>query len=481
MTAPNTDSTLKAPAEGGRYFNSGTGPNLHIVDIGHDSHVALVDPKTAFWSLVEKDKVAETMTGAPFIAAYREKAGQFADEMRMLMFGLKPSAVYFNPTERCNLNCTYCYIPEEMRKTGKHMAEGELLDALERLKRYFKTVVPDGRLPQVIFHGAEVMLVRDAMFRGIEKYKDDFRFGIQTNATLLDDSAIDFLKTMDVSIGLSLDGHTPQIADKTRTDWAGKGIFDKVTGVMDKLRGYPGFNVISTVTTENMSHLTQMVDFLHEREVPSCMLNMLRCTLPGSRRIKPDDLTVAGHFIAALDRTNELYRKTGRKLVVVNFANILITILAPTARRLLCDISPCGGGRGFFALAPDGGLFPCSEFIGLPQFNGGNLFEDGVEAALDSKPFRMVTERNAEDFEPCRSCAIRPFCGSPCPAEAHEMNGGMDKTGAFCEFYEEQVRYALRLIADGRENDFLWDGWDRDTTITFETPSPRGFPALFGE
>ena len=24
------------------------------------------------------------------------------------------------------------------------------------------------------------------------------------------------------------------------------------------------------------------------------------------------------------------------------------------------------------------------------------------------------------------------------------MNGGMDRTGAFCEFYEEQVRYAFR-------------------------------------
>ena len=60
----------------------------------------------------------------------------------------------------------------------------------------------------------------------------------------------------------------------------------------------------------------------------------------------------------------------------------------------------------------------------------------------------MVTGRKVEDIEPCRRCAIRHFCGSPCPAEAHEMNGGMDQTGAFCEFYEEQVRYAFRLIAD---------------------------------
>jgi uncharacterized protein len=48
------------------------------------------------------------------------------------------------------------------------------------------------------------------------------------------------------------------------------------------------------------------------------------------------------------------------------------------------------------------------------------------------------------------------------------MNGGMDRTGAFCELYEDQVRYAMRLIADDRHSAFLWDDWDRDTTTTFE-------------
>ena len=133
-----------------------------------------------------------------------------------------------------------------------------------------------------------------------------------------------------------------------------------------------------------------------------------------------------------------------------NFANILLAIVAPTARRLMCDISPCGGGRCFFALAPNGDLFPCSEFIGLERFRGGNLFRDAIPDVLESEPFQLVTGRKVEDIEPCRRCAIRHFCGSPCPAEAHEMNGGMHRTGAFCEFYEEQVRYAFRLIADDK-------------------------------
>ena len=79
----------------------------------------------------------------------------------------------------------------------------------------------------------------------------------------------------------------------------------------------------------------------------------------------------------------------------------------------------------------------------------------------------MVTGRKVKDIEPCRRCAIRHFCGSPCPAEAYEMNGGMDKTGAFCEFYEEQVRYAFRVIADGKVDAYLWDDWDKGMKETF--------------
>lgn len=50
------------------------------------------------------------------------------------------------------------------------------------------------------------------------------------------------------------------------------------------------------------------------------------------------------------------------------------------------------------------------------------------------------------------------------------MNGGMN--GAFCGFYEKQVCYALRLIADGKVNDFLWDGWDEGVEPTFDMILP---------
>lgn len=463
--------TTNAASSQGAHLNTGNGPTFQVLDIGHDEYVGLVEPDTAFWALLRKDKVGDALSGGSLLTAYRDKRSLLAQEMESLRGGLQPSAVYFNPTERCNLDCTYCYIPQEMRRDGVDMHVDELLRALGILRDYFRRKLPEGQLPQVIFHGSEPMLARDAIFAGIESFSGDFSFGVQTNGTLLDAAAIEFLTARNVGIGLSIDGHVDMIGDSTRRNWAGDGVFRKVVDCLEKLKGYPNYNVICTVTTHNQAHLIEMVDFLHAAEVPIAMLNPVRCTRPGARAIKPEDHVLAPLYLAALDRSYELFEQTGRKLVIANFANIVVGIVAPLARRLMCDISPCGGGRCFFAVGARGDIFPCSEFVGVPDFSGGNLFADDIDEALQHPAFKAVTGRRVEEIEPCCRCAVRHFCGSPCPAEAHEMNGGMQRPGAFCELYEEQARYALRLIADGKEDAFLWDAWDADasTTLTIES------------
>ncbi len=435
---------------------------LQPFDIRHRRYGAWVDPDTAFWALIPKAGSGSAPRVDP-LEGYLRRRPEFLREMASLRFGVSPAAVYVNPTERCNLDCAYCYLPSAMRRTGSPMPPGRLLEALGLLKAHFRRRGPEGAKPQIIFHGSEPLLAKDAIFAGIERFGGDFRFGIQTNGLLLDDEALAFLTRRGVGLGLSLDGASARVADRTRRTWSGRGVFHKVVRTLEKLRGYPNVNVICTVTRENMHSLTRLVDFLHALEVPTCMLNPVRCTRPGGRALRPGDRALAPHYLKALDRTHALYRRTGRKMVVANFANVLIAILAPTARRLMCDISPCGGGRCFFALSAQGDLFPCSEFIGMPGFRGGNLFKGELEAALRSGAFRKVTGRSVDDIAPCRACAIRHFCGAPCPAEAR----GERRPGAFCGLYKEQARYALRLIADGKSDAFLWDDWDKGTTLAF--------------
>lgn len=458
MTQPNLQGAL---------VNLGPGPHFQPIDIGSPDYMAVLEADSAFWTLVPRGELSEYLATGSLAAAFQEHQERFRQEMAGLRFGLKPSAVYFNPTERCNLNCTYCYLPDDLRRQGVDMEPERLLAALEVLAAYFADTLPEGVTPQVIFHGSEPLMCKEAVFAAIERFGDRFHFGLQTNATLLEDADLDFIRNRELSLGLSLDAHLAEVADATRHNWQGTGVFGKVAGLLDRLAGYPHYSVICTVTSTNVAHLPEIVEYFHLKQVPVAMLNPVRCTREGGRGLKPDNLELARAFTRALDRTRELLELTGRKLVIANFANVLAGLVAPTTRRLMCDISPCGGGRCFFAVSARGDLFPCSEFIGIPEFRGGNLFASDIPAILETPAFTRVTGRLVEDISPCRQCAIRHFCGAPCPAEVFMCTGTLEAPAPYCEFYAEQVRYAFRLIAAGQVDDFLWDGWRNGTEQTF--------------
>lgn len=449
-----------------KFANTGFGPQLSILDIGLDDRVAVVEPNTAFWAVVETARLPEMLHGSK-VEEFIHKRKDLEDEMEYLRAGIKPSAVYLNPTERCNFNCPYCYIPQDMRKNGSTMSAEELLRVLDKVENEFRRHLPEGIVPQIIFHGSEPMMARESMFAAIAARSERFQFGVQTNASLLDESAIAFLREHDVAVGISLDAPDALRANAMRTTWDGTGAYAHVVRVIDAMRDYPAFSVIATVTSQNVESLVDMVDFLHERQVTMCMLNPVRCTQKRGLDLKPDDDELARSLFAALDRTWELYKKTGRKLVVANFANVLAGIAGPTTRRLMCDVSPCGGGRCFVAVAANGDVFPCSEFVGFQDFKSGNIFENSLDEVLSHPAMRCISERRIERFSPCSSCAIRHFCGSPCPAELHAVHGSTDVPALYCKFYEEQVRYAFRVLAHERQDAYLWDGWEDESAASF--------------
>lgn len=439
--------------------NAGYGPHFDVLEVGHPDYVALINADTAFWVLSPRAEALDYLLGGELPQSYLEKEAKLAADLETVRFKLLPSAVYFNPTERCNLDCGYCYLPREARKRGSDMDPARLMEGLAKLKEFFVNTLPEGARPQLVFHGSEPLLAKDAVFQGIEKYGDYFRFGVQTNTVLLDQEAIKFLKDHGAGIGISLDGPTPEVADRTRRTWGGSGVFAQTVKVLDELIGYPGLNIITTVTKENVRSLPELVDFFHAKGVTNALLNPVRGTQLGGRNLMADQGELAHYFFKALDRTYELFEKTGQKLVIGNFANLLLGLVAPGARRLMCDISPCGGGRCFFAVGAGGEVAPCSEFLGLPEFHGGNLFESSVKDLMATMAFVQVTSRAVEQLEPCKRCAVRHFCGAPCPAEVYAINGKLSAPAPMCDFYAAQARYAFRVIADGRLDALLWDGW----------------------
>jgi uncharacterized protein len=153
-------------------------------------------------------------------------------------------------------------------------------------------------------------------------------------------------------------------------------------------------------------------------------MNLVRGTQKGALDLRPDPSKLATEFINAVDEAIKL-TKEGKRIVVADFANILLAIVAPSARVLMCDISPCGGGRRFFAIDGKGNTYPCGEFIGKEEFTGGNIFTDSIEKIIESKNFLKVTTRVVENIDECNTCLFRNVCGDPCPAEIYSSKKSM--------------------------------------------------------
>jgi uncharacterized protein len=80
----------------------------------------------------------------------------------------------------------------------------------------------------VIFHGGEPLLAGKAFFRyAIDALRDRLKphcsvtFGIQSNGTLIDESWLDLLKDLEVTVGVSVDGPR-ELNDKFRVDYKGQ-------------------------------------------------------------------------------------------------------------------------------------------------------------------------------------------------------------------------------------------------------------------
>lgn len=414
---------------------------------GLHNTVAL-DADNAFWAVINnKDSENGSIIPREIISLYEKFNNRLDKEMRDFRFSQELSAIYIDPTDRCNANCPYCYVPAHIRKNGRSMTSKELAFILEKVKRYFSGVK---RKPVIIFHASEPLLVKDVIFEAISKFSKDFKFGLQTNATLLEKADVAFLKRYRVGVGISLDSSTASVNNRLRITSSGAGNFQKAVKAIEWFDGYEGLNVIATVTKSNVEGLSKLVKFLHAKKVPCVLCNPVRLTQKNSRALKPESGALTKHFIDAVDTAIKLSQNSKHKIVIGNFANVILAIVSPAARRLMCDISPCGGGRCFFTITASGEMIPCGEFIGLKGFSGGNIFKDQISKAMNSGPFKKIRDRVVENICECDICMFRNICGAPCPAELHSL-GNMHQKSAFCEFYKEIIKYAFRIISEGKE------------------------------
>ena len=173
--------------------------------------------------------------------------------------------------ERCNLNCSYCYMYHKgdtsFRDRPKFMSTEIATAMLGRISEYaLRHEIPRVALAM---HGGEPLLVghdwaawfleestRISARTGVE-----FAFAMQTNGTLLDSMWVELLGRYDVRVGVSCDG-PPDVHNRYRVDHANRGSYADVRRGIELLADtYTGRWGVLTVANPDVSGSTVLRHF----------------------------------------------------------------------------------------------------------------------------------------------------------------------------------------------------------------------------
>ncbi len=170
--------------------------------------------------------------------------------------------VVVQPTPFCNINCTYCYLPN--RDVATVMAQDTVVTLFEKL---FSSGWMQPQLT-VIWHAGEPLVVPIAFYRtafeAIERLRPaavELRHSIQTNGMLITSAWCDLFKQWNVGVGVSIDG-PKHLHDAHRVTRAGRGTFDRsIEGVRTLRREKVPFHVISVLSPRALDDPAGMLDF----------------------------------------------------------------------------------------------------------------------------------------------------------------------------------------------------------------------------
>ncbi|XRO77420.1 radical SAM protein [Methanocaldococcus sp. 10A] len=245
-------------------------------------------------------------------------------------------------TNRCNLNCIYCY---SSNKSNKDMDFETAKNAVDYILKI------DDKL-KIQFTGGEPLLNFVLIERIIsycnENYSDKYiSYAIQTNGTLLNEEIIKKIKDLDIKIGISIDGLEvndilrPYKNKKPSTIDTLKGIY------LLKEHNIP-FGVTIVVTNKNLPYIKEFIEYLMALGIKSVSFDLLKPKRREHLKLMPnedefnrtlDELKDYPIYIKNIRKEEKL--KEGKKYCFLNSGNLLFV-------NEFGDIYPCPTLEGYF-------------------------------------------------------------------------------------------------------------------------------------
>ena len=344
----------------------------------------------------------------------------------------------------CNLACKYCFAEE-----GEYKGHRELMSYEVGKKALDFLIANSGNRTnlEVDFFGGEPLMnfdvVKDLVKYGREQEKlhnKKFRFTLTTNGILLNDDVKDFVNREMNNVVLSIDGRK-EINDQMRPSRNGKGSYDVILPKFQELaesRNQTNYYVRGTYTHNNLD-FSEDVKHLADLGFKQISIEPVVSLPEEPYSLKEEDLPVLFEEYDKLSKLMLERKKVGKDF---NFFHFMIDMTGGpcVAKRL----SGCGSGTEYLAVTPWGDLYPCHQFVGIPEYLMGNVFE-GINRPELKEEFKHC---NVYSKEKCRNCFAKFYCSGGCAANSFKFHGNInDAYDLGCELQRKRVECAIMLKA----------------------------------
>ena len=343
----------------------------------------------------------------------------------------------------CNLRCRYCF------GDGGSYGENRAMmtkDTGRRAVDFLLQASGNRRHLEIDFFGGEPLMNLD-MIKDVAEYVrakeretgKKIKLTLTTNGILLNDETVAWLNENNISVVLSLDGRK-STHDRMRPDAAGNGSYDRSVKNFRRLvesRHGKDYFLRGTYTKENLDFTN---DVLAMREAGFDVLSMESVVLKDSPlAITEADLPLV---YAEYDRLTEVYKAAAasdRGFFFFHF-NIDLNGGPCVAKRL----AGCGAGHEYLAVAADGSLYPCHQFVGRGKYRLGHV---NIGVTDDHWP-NYFRHSHVLNKSKCRECWARFFCSGGCHANADLFNGDIrEPYEVGCRLQRKRLECALYIQA----------------------------------
>ena len=328
------------------------------------------------------------------------------------------------PTPFCNLDCSYCYLPN--RDDRRRMAPAT---AVLALRRVFESGRADREL-EVRWHAGEPLTVgpdfyRQALagMRPLVPAGVRVRHTLQTNGTLVDEAWCHIFRDEDIEVGLSIDGPA-FLHDLNRRTRSGRPTHAAVLRAATLLReAEVPFTVIAVLTDTSLDYADELYEFFADLHPTRVGFN-LEETEGVHRSAALDVPDVVIRFRAFLQRFHALARDGRvRSREIDDMRAAILLGRGDRGNRMtnpgsLLSVDWQGNVSGFS---------PELQGIGHSEYGAfvfGNVAEHSLEDISRSEAFRRVAGDIAAGVQQCRAtCRYFPLCGGGSPSNKLGENG----------------------------------------------------------